>query len=82
MPVCLTQGSAAEYTVSHGKILRAQVYLRQYHFTGETQTALPTTQAAALVAACGGRELVRVYEDSGESVTVSWLIGSLTGEEH
>lgn len=82
MPVCLAQGSAAEYTVSQGKILRAQVYLRQYHFTGETQTALPTAQAAALIQACGGKELVRVYEDSGESVTVSWLIGPLNGEEH
>lgn len=74
MRVCLPMGSAAEYTVSEGMITSAVVRLRQYQLTGETQTPLPIVQAAALVAASGGREPVQVYRDTGDSVTVSWMM--------
>jgi len=76
MQVCLSDGCAAEYTVSNGRIIQANVRLREYQLTGETQTTLTFPQAAALVTASGGRTLVRVYQDSGDGVMVSWLIGT------
>lgn len=72
MQVCYTPGTAAEFTVTGGVLTQAQVYLRQYQFTGETQTPLPAVQAAALVTAAGGTDPVRVYQDQGDRVTVSW----------
>lgn len=76
MQVCLPGGCAVEYTVSEGRILQAEVRLREYQLTGGYQTALTFPQAAALVTASGGQTLVRVYQDSGDSVSVSWLIGT------
>ena len=73
MQICLSTGNAADYVVSRDQILQATVRLRQYHLTGETQTPLPGVQAAALVAATGGSEPIRVYRDNGDSVTVEWL---------
>ena len=72
MQVRCAPGGMAEFTVSGGVMTRAQIMLRQYQFTGETQTPLPAVQAAALVAACGGTDPVRVYQDLGDRVTVSW----------
>lgn len=74
MRVCLPTGSAAEYTVSNGQVIEAVVRLRQYQLAGETQTPLPIVQAAALVEVSGGSEPVQVYQDTGDSVTVSWMI--------
>lgn len=75
MQVCYAPGPAAEFTVTGGVLTQARVRLRQYQFTGETQTPLPPLQAAALVEASGGSDPVRVYQDQGDRVTVSWRMG-------
>lgn len=75
MQVCYPPGGMAVFTVSGGLLTQAQIVLRQYQFTGETQTPLPAVQAAALVSASGGTDPVRVYQDMGDRVTVSWKLG-------
>lgn len=75
MQVCAPGGVAAEFTVARGELVQARICLRQYQFTGETQTPLPPVQAAALAVVSGGTELERVYQDTGDRVTVSWRIG-------
>ena len=81
MPICLERGYAAEYTVTSGKITRAQLRLRQYQLTGETEVSLSGPQAAALVCADGGRKLVRVYQDNGETLSVAWRITPLWSKQ-
>lgn len=75
MEVCCDSGPAAAFTLTGGVLTRAELWLRQYQFTGETQTPLPAPQAAALVAASGKTELARVYQDQGDRVAVSWQMG-------
>lgn len=75
MQVCCGLGPAAEFTFAGGTLTQAALCLRQYEFTGETQTPLPAVQAAALVSASGGTDPVRVYQDMGDRVTVSWKMG-------
>lgn len=75
MQVCDGAGEAASFTFTSGVLTQAQMRPRLYEFTGETQTPLPSVQAAALAAAAGGTDPVRVYQDTGDRVTVSWRIG-------
>lgn len=75
MQVCSALGPAAEFILTDGLLTQAQLWLRQYQFTGETQTPLPAVQAAALVSASGGKDPVRVYQDMGDRVAVSWKMG-------
>lgn len=74
MQVCYAWGDAAEFTITGGTLTHANIQLRQYKLTGETQIPLPFVQAAALTLAEGGTEAVRVYQDMGDFVTVSWQI--------
>lgn len=74
MQICYASGNAAEFTITGGTLTHAEIQLRQYQLTGETQIPLPFVQAAALAIAEGSTEPVRVYQDMGDFVTVSWRI--------
>lgn len=77
LPIKRTDGlHALEMQVKNGIVTNLSLNYREYGFTGSilSPSPLPEKQAAVLVQAKGGGEPLLVYEDSGSSVSVSWLI--------
>lgn len=73
VPVTLPSGAAAAFKIRDGAITRAELFFRKYTLTGETLTALPETQAAA-IAKSGGGEPVLTYDDRNDGVSASWIV--------
>lgn len=75
LPVMCADGRhALEMKVKDGIVTNLSLYYREYSSTGSLfSPLLPEKQAVALVQAKGGGEPLLVYEDSGYSVSVTWL---------
>ncbi len=73
VPVRLTEGPAAELTVSRGFLREAVLRYRGYSAGTETETPLPREQALAAAQAVGGVALTLTYVDTMRSVSLQWL---------
>ncbi len=74
IPVTASSGApAATFKVSGSTITRAEFNFRKYVYAGETLTALPETQAAAIALSSGG-EPVLTYDDRSDGVAASWIV--------
>lgn len=74
IPVTASSGApAATFKVSGNTITRVAFNFRKYVYTGETLTATPEAQAAAIALANGG-EPVLTYDDRSDGVTTSWIV--------
>ena len=72
VPLRLSSGSAAQFTVEAGQITDARLNLRSYTFTEEIAAVLPMQQAAAIAAAAGITPTL-AYGESGGQVRPSWV---------
>ena len=73
IPVTLSGGGyAASFRISNGVIVEADLYFRNYSFSGSTFAALPEKQAVALAETKGG-EPVLTYEDKLDYVDSTWV---------
>ena len=73
IPVTLPYGGyAASFHISDGAIVRAELNYRAYTFSGGTIRALPEKLAAEIAKVQGG-EPVLTYEDTGSSVSCTWI---------
>ena len=73
IPVRLGSGHAAELVVRGGKVIQAQMALRQFSRTEAYTELLPCLQAAAIAArAQSAPELV--YADAGEATQCMWVM--------
>jgi len=74
IPISLPDAnSAADFQISNGVIIRAELYFRKYTFSGNTIMALPEKQATAIAKPLGG-EPVLLYEDKIDGVSPEWII--------
>ena len=73
VPVRLTEGSAAELTVSRGCLREAVLRYRSYTAEAEAIVPLPREQALAAAEAMGGASLTLTYVDTMRSVGLQWL---------
>ena len=63
---------AATFQISDGAIVKAELYLRNYTFSGGTVMPLPEKQASVIAETKGG-EPVLTYEDKTDSVSCTWI---------
>ena len=73
VPVRLTEGAAAELTVSHGVLQEAVLRYRSYSAEAEAVRPLPREQALAAADAMGGSTLTLTYVDTMRGVSLQWL---------
>ena len=73
IPVESELGDAGEIRIKNGSITSAELLLRRYDMTEETEKPLPAVQAFALASASGG-DAALVYADHGESVRCVWVM--------
>lgn len=73
VPVRLTEGPAAELTVSHGYLREAVLRYRGYSAEAEAVEPLPREQALAAADAMGAAALTLTYVDTMRSVSLQWL---------
>jgi len=74
IPVLLPDDSyAADFWISGGSIVRAELYYRKYSFSGDPVIVLPEKQAAEIAKFSGGEPLL-VYEDNGIGISGAWII--------
>ena len=74
IPILLPEGHAAAVTVANGAVRWAQLRLRHYTSTEETDALLPPLQAAAAYAAQGGGTPALAYLDFGGAVRCDWVV--------
>ena len=73
VPVRLTEGTAAELTISNGYLREAVLRYRSYTADAEAVTPLPREQALAAANAMHGDTLALTYVDTMRSVSLQWL---------
>lgn len=74
VPVTLgAGGSAVTVKYSGGDIIRVEMKLRTYTYTGTQESPLPENQAAALASVTGGFPVL-FYEDKESSGSYNWLL--------
>ncbi len=73
VPVRLTEGSAAEMTISRGRLREAVLRYRAYSAEAEAVVPLPGEQALAAAEAMNGAALTLTYVDTLRSVSLQWL---------
>jgi hypothetical protein len=74
LPVSVGPGSAAVITVTGGSVTGAELYYREYTYSGADDSPLPAVQAMAVAQAKGGGMPQLCYVDSGDTVTAGWII--------
>ena len=74
LPVSLGDESAAEFSISGGRIVAARLNFREYAYSGDDDAPMPSLQAMAVVQAKGGGMPVLGYVDYGGSVSAGWMI--------
>ena len=73
IPVRLASGHAAELVVRAGKVIQAQLQLRQFTAAAERTEMLPCLQAAAIAADAQGRPGL-IYADAGDATECMWVV--------
>lgn len=74
LPIRLSEGAAAEVTLSGTSVSTLSLRFRQYTITGEDSLLLPLRQAVAIAARQQGAELTIGYTDNGgSSLSANWL---------
>lgn len=73
VPVRMTEGAAAELTVSRGYLTDAVLRYRSYSAEAESIVPLPREQALAAADAASGSALTLTYVDTMQSVVLQWL---------
>ena len=81
MPVQLSGSSAAvEITVRAQHIVKAEMILREYSFSGETSAPYPEHVSAAALSPGDAGEPLLVYYESGDRADLKWINASLLQE--
>jgi hypothetical protein len=75
-PVSCGPAGAARFTVKNGVIIAAELYFRDYSYSGEDESPLPAAQAMAIVQASGGGMPLLCYVDDGKTVAAGWIINN------
>ena len=73
IPLRLAEGSAAEITVTGGRLQEATLHFCSYTTREETVTPLPRMLALAAVRAVGGGEPLLAYTDNHKEIELQWL---------
>jgi len=72
VPLQLPADNAAKIVIRNGQLAEAQMTLRSYTYTEDTETVLPMLQAAAIADAEEATPTL-VYVDSGDRVSCAWV---------